>query len=98
MISVAAPVPFYAIGQFYADFSPTSDEEVVASNELSRRNSAPGRCPPPAWNAPRQRPSWAPGRNLLRSRHPGTTRPGTTRPASMPRWRSLPERRACRGG
>lgn len=29
LISVATPTPFYAIGLFYRDFSPTSDEEVV---------------------------------------------------------------------
>src|SRR5690606_22897285 len=28
-IAVETPEPFWAIGQFYADFSPTSDEEVV---------------------------------------------------------------------
>jgi len=30
MISVITPVAFRAIGQFYADFSQTSDEEVAA--------------------------------------------------------------------
>ncbi len=30
MISLAKPEPFLAIGQFYADFSATSDEEVIA--------------------------------------------------------------------
>jgi putative phosphoribosyl transferase len=30
LISVATPVPFYAIGQFYDDFSQTTDEEVAA--------------------------------------------------------------------
>jgi putative phosphoribosyl transferase len=29
LVCVATPEPFYAIGQFYADFSPTSDDEVV---------------------------------------------------------------------
>jgi putative phosphoribosyl transferase len=29
-VSVAVPVPFYAIGQFYDDFSQTSDAEVAA--------------------------------------------------------------------
>lgn len=29
LVCVATPDPFYAIGQFYADFSPTSDEEVI---------------------------------------------------------------------
>ena len=30
MISLATPTPFYGIGQFYADFSQTTDDEVVA--------------------------------------------------------------------
>jgi putative phosphoribosyl transferase len=29
LVSVATPVPFFAIGQFYADFTQTSDEQVV---------------------------------------------------------------------
>ena len=32
-IAVITPAPFYAIGQFYADFSQTSDDEVVACLE-----------------------------------------------------------------
>jgi len=31
VVCVEMPEPFYAIGQFYADFSQTSDEEVVAA-------------------------------------------------------------------
>jgi putative phosphoribosyl transferase len=31
MISVSTPQPFYSIGQFYRDFSQTTDEEVAAS-------------------------------------------------------------------
>jgi putative phosphoribosyl transferase len=30
MVSVATPMPFFAIGEFYDDFSQTSDETVVA--------------------------------------------------------------------
>jgi putative phosphoribosyl transferase len=30
MVSVATPMPFFAIGEFYDDFSQTSDEAVVA--------------------------------------------------------------------
>ncbi|HEX4658957.1 MAG TPA: phosphoribosyltransferase family protein [Streptosporangiaceae bacterium] len=30
MISVVTPTPFHGIGQFYADFSQTTDDEVVA--------------------------------------------------------------------
>lgn len=29
LVCVATPVPFFAIGQFYADFTQTSDDEVV---------------------------------------------------------------------
>ena len=32
-VAVITPAPFYAIGQFYADFSQTSDDEVVACLE-----------------------------------------------------------------
>jgi putative phosphoribosyl transferase len=31
LVSVATPVPFYAIGQFYHDFSQTTDAEVAAA-------------------------------------------------------------------
>jgi predicted phosphoribosyltransferase len=30
MVSVATPTPFFAIGEFYDDFSQTSDQAVVA--------------------------------------------------------------------
>jgi putative phosphoribosyl transferase len=33
LIALVTPDPFWAIGQFYTDFSPTSDEEVVACLE-----------------------------------------------------------------
>ena len=33
LIAVITPAPFYGIGQFYADFSQTSDEQVVACLE-----------------------------------------------------------------
>ncbi len=33
LVCLATPEPFYAVGQFYADFSPTSDDEVVACLE-----------------------------------------------------------------
>ncbi len=36
-VAVEAPAAFYAVGQFYADFQPTSDEEVV---DLLERASA----------------------------------------------------------
>jgi putative phosphoribosyl transferase len=40
-VAVEAPATFYAVGQFYADFQPTSDEEVV--NLLERASAAPAR-------------------------------------------------------
>jgi putative phosphoribosyl transferase len=41
LICLDTPEPFFAIGQFYADFSQTSDEEVVACLEgASRRTRA----------------------------------------------------------
>jgi putative phosphoribosyl transferase len=50
MISVTTPSPFYGIGQFYADFSQTSDAEVVACLERAAREagtrSRPGTRPP----------------------------------------------------
>jgi putative phosphoribosyl transferase len=36
MLVVAVPDPFYAVGEWYRDFSPTSDDEVV---ELLRRDT-----------------------------------------------------------
>jgi putative phosphoribosyl transferase len=33
LVSVATPVPFYAIGQFYRDFSQTTDAEVATALE-----------------------------------------------------------------
>ena len=33
VVCLEHPEPFYAIGQFYDDFSPTSDDEVVAALE-----------------------------------------------------------------
>lgn len=40
-VAVEAPATFYAVGQFYADFQPTSDEEVV--DLLERASAAPAR-------------------------------------------------------
>jgi putative phosphoribosyl transferase len=37
MISVVTPTPFYGIGQFYADFSQTTDDEVIACLERAAR-------------------------------------------------------------
>jgi putative phosphoribosyl transferase len=30
IVAVATPSPFYAVGAWYVDFSPTEDDEVVA--------------------------------------------------------------------
>lgn len=40
-VAVEVPAAFYAVGQFYADFQPTSDEEVV--DLLERASAAPSR-------------------------------------------------------
>jgi putative phosphoribosyl transferase len=51
LVSVATPEPFFAIGQFYTDFSATSDEEVIGSladsadsqhSALDRETGTPG--------------------------------------------------------
>ena len=39
LVCIETPAPFFAIGQFYADFSQTSDEEVVAC--LRRAGAVP---------------------------------------------------------
>lgn len=39
-VCVATPEPFFSIGQFYANFLPTSDAEVVACLELQSSNVA----------------------------------------------------------
>jgi predicted phosphoribosyltransferase len=38
VICLSTPQPFYAIGQFYKDFSQTSDEEVIKLLELNREH------------------------------------------------------------
>ena len=43
-ICLMTPEPFYAIGQWYVDFSQTSDEEVVS---LLREAANFGEAPPP---------------------------------------------------
>ncbi len=48
MVCLATPEPFYAVGQFYLDFSQTSDEEVV---ELLERAATRTAAPPVAVNA-----------------------------------------------
>ncbi len=44
LIAVDTPEPFYAIGQFYTDFSPTSDEDVITC--LERAHAARPDGPP----------------------------------------------------
>ena len=48
MISLATPEPFGAVGQFYADFSQTSDEEVAACLEGAAEQSIGGTGVPTA--------------------------------------------------
>jgi putative phosphoribosyl transferase len=43
MIAVITPAPFYGIGQFYADFSQTTDDEVIACLEQA---AVPASRPP----------------------------------------------------
>ena len=42
-VCVAVPEPFRAVGMFYGDFSPTSDEEVLACLARQDRLGAPAR-------------------------------------------------------
>jgi putative phosphoribosyl transferase len=42
VIVLFTPEPFYAIGQFYEDFSQTSDEEVIELLKLSREKQEKG--------------------------------------------------------
>ena len=48
VVCLATPEPFYAVGEFYRDFSQTSDEDVV---ELLERAATRTAAPPPAVNA-----------------------------------------------
>ncbi|MGO4782660.1 phosphoribosyltransferase [Cryobacterium sp. W22_MBD10_FK3] len=53
IVYVAAPDTFWAVGQFYTDFSATTDEEVARLlDESARRPAQPGRPDPPAFGAP----------------------------------------------
>ncbi len=45
-VCVATPEPFYAVGQFYDDFRPTTDDEVVACLHESRASLSGGADPP----------------------------------------------------
>jgi putative phosphoribosyl transferase len=45
VVAVETPEPFFAIGGWYADFSPTSDEEVVELLARSGTNRGSGRDP-----------------------------------------------------
>ena len=57
-IAVITPAPFYAIGEFYDDFSQTSDEQVVACLEQA---AAPRPVPAPGPDAsPAPRPAASP--------------------------------------
>jgi putative phosphoribosyl transferase len=45
LVCLFTPEPFYGVGQWYSDFSQTSDEEVLAL--LARTATNPGRTVPP---------------------------------------------------
>ena len=61
VVCLDTPEPFFAVGQFYADFTQTTDDEVVAC--LTRRRSARRRQP----RAPRARRSAGPRRGGRRA-------------------------------
>jgi putative phosphoribosyl transferase len=54
VLCVDSPEPFYAVGEWYRDFSQTSDAEVV---DLLRRSRRPRRSPPPLRDAEELIPS-----------------------------------------
>jgi predicted phosphoribosyltransferase len=39
LVCLATPAPFFAIGQFYDDFSQVSDQEVLACLEQATRSA-----------------------------------------------------------
>jgi len=43
LVYVEAPTPFYGVGQWYRDFSQTSDQEVLTCLRLAERPEAPAR-------------------------------------------------------
>jgi putative phosphoribosyl transferase len=48
MVCAATPEPFYGVGQWYADFAPTSDDEVrelLASAAEEQERRAPSSAP-----------------------------------------------------
>ncbi len=51
-ISVATPAPFHAIGQFYADCSQTTDDEVAACLERAAAGEPATASQPAAIPAP----------------------------------------------
>lgn len=46
-IAVATPEPFYAVGQFYADFRQTGDDDVIRHLRDARRSDGADRGDPP---------------------------------------------------
>jgi predicted phosphoribosyltransferase len=45
-VCLRTPTPFYSIGQFYSDFRPTSDREVIACLERGRGSNSADRAVP----------------------------------------------------
>ncbi|MFD4907926.1 phosphoribosyltransferase family protein [Kitasatospora purpeofusca] len=52
LVCVATPSPFFAIGEFYADFSQTGDTEVLRHLARAAGRPAPGAGPPAAGPRP----------------------------------------------
>ena len=88
LVSVATPEPFFAIGEFYRDFSQTSDEEVAAC--LARAAAQYAAVHAPAAAADGERGAAADG-------EPGAAAHGEPGAAARRRARSAAER-SGRGG
>ena len=41
MIALETPEPFFGVGQFYADFTQTTDDDVIADVHMADRSRAP---------------------------------------------------------
>ena len=74
LVCVDTPEPFYAIGQFYADFTQTTDDEVVG---CLHRAATPDSATPDSVAMPARRPpvTRPPGMTRLRSAPGGAAWP-----------------------
>jgi len=50
LVCVDTPGDFYSIGQFYTDFSQTTDDEVIACLQCAAAPASPPVADPPAWD------------------------------------------------